>query len=451
MFFISIPDQLDALLIRIFQSSAAIAGLAAGPLLLWVPLCNRIGRRTCIFWCLVVTFGTSVWSALMTDPNDFNAFIISRWLGGLFGSVASTVGAGIILDIFFLHQRGRAFTEYYLGLESAPIVVPTISGFIVESNPWPVQIWWLAGLEGVSILLVFFVLDETEYHRDKLSNIAQPETASWLQNRLSTPFPKSSVLESRKGRWWRSLRASFLIAICPVPLLAGGFLFIAFGWSVAHTNLLSVFLQRPVAEGGYAFTPLQNAEFSFCHWVGLLVGESWALLVNDRVPLWLCRRRGGHWKPEYRLYPLLLVPAMLLPFSLGLFGASLQYHLHYMVPAFASFVIEFCTVLVVPITGNYLVEGLTDYGTEVFTVLNFERLLLGLLVPFFLDAWQEKVGIGWVFGMMSFFSIFAFALTGLLAWKGPTLRQYTFVEFQRSEEGVRVIGDLSKSEDRSSA
>lgn len=55
--------------------------------------------------------GMNIWSACMTSPNDYIPFIISRWLGGSFGSAPSTIGAGIILDIFYLHQRGKGEYE----------------------------------------------------------------------------------------------------------------------------------------------------------------------------------------------------------------------------------------------------------------------------------------------------------------------------------------------------
>lgn len=72
-------------------------------------------------------------------------------------------------------------------------------------------------------------------------------------------------------------------------------------------------------------------------------------------------------------------------------------------------------------------------------MLNFFRLILGLAVPFFVDPWVAKVGTGWVFGMMAFFAIFAFSLTGLLAWKGEWIRQYSFPSLRKSGDGTQLI------------
>lgn len=87
---------------------------------------------------MLITLGTSVWGALCTDESDYISFVMSRMLAGLFGSVATTgqwidrrgtwrppvglisrsrsVGAGLILEVFYLHQRGKAFTVYSIML-----------------------------------------------------------------------------------------------------------------------------------------------------------------------------------------------------------------------------------------------------------------------------------------------------------------------------------------------
>ena len=67
--------------------------------------------------------------------------------------------------------------------------------------------------------------------------------------------------------------------------------------------------------GGYGFGPLANANMTFSQWIGIAIGEIYGLLFNDRLPLWRCRRNGGIWWPEFRLYPLLGPSVILLPVS----------------------------------------------------------------------------------------------------------------------------------------
>lgn len=215
---------------------------------------------------------------------------------------------------------------------------------------------------------------------------------------------------------------------------------IAFGWAVGVNTPLSVFLQTPEQEGGYGFSPMQVSCFTLAQWLSVFAAEGYSMVLNDRIPLWYCRRyRHGVWKPEHRLYPLLLPQVVLLPISLRLFGAGLQYHLHYMVLALALFLITFCEIALLPGTINYVAECFTGYAAEVTTVLNFFRLIMGIAIPFSIDPWETRVGPGWVFGMMAFFSLFAFSLMGLLALRGEAIRQYSIPSLRKSEDGTTLV------------
>lgn len=163
----------------------------------------------------------------MTGQDEYIPFVISRWLGGTFGSATSTIGAGTVLDMFFLHQRGKAFTCYTLSTLFGTQVGPTVSGFIVEYVPWPAQFWWTVGVEGVLAILVFVFLKETGYSRDGKTYPKLPR--SWLQNRALTFFPGNRVAPQGKAHGQQSSLSVFRVFICPVTLIAGAFLLIAFG------------------------------------------------------------------------------------------------------------------------------------------------------------------------------------------------------------------------------
>ena len=209
--------------------------------------------------------------------------------------------------------------------------------------------------------------------------------------------------------------------------------------------------------GGYGFTPAQNAECKrlprtvdhapvltlivlFCLWFGVIVAELYGHFANDRIPLWICRRNGGIWQPESRLHTLWLPGLFVLPIALGLYGASLQYHLHYMVFALATFMGGFATNAVIPVTVNYIVECFQGHASESAAIMGFYRLLFNLTLPFFVPAWMDKVGPGWCLGMAAFFSIFAFGGPILLMWKGAAIRKLSFKRFSANEEGLRLVG-----------
>lgn len=159
----------------------------------------------------------------------------------------------------------------------------------------------------------------------------------------------------------------------------------------------------------------------------------------------LARRAKGTWKPEYRLHSLWVPSLLFMPVGLGIFGAALQYHLHYMVLALGSFLVTIAAFCSVPVAVNYVIECFRDHPTEVACIMGTYRLALGLIVPFFVDQWMAKVTVGWVFGMMAFFSLFAFSLIAILMRFGHQLRQIHVGNLSRDEEGLKVVDQGSKS------
>lgn len=138
----------------------------------------------------------------------------------------------------------------------------------------------------------------------------------------------------------------------------------------------------------------------------------------------------------------------MLPIGLGIFGAALEYHLHYMVLAFGAFLVTFGAMALVPTTTNYVCECFVDRTTEAASVMGLYRLSFGLTVPFFVDPWIAAVGVGWVFGIAAFLSIGLFPCVMLLMWKGHELRQYTLLGLNSNEEGQRIVGSNAEVEDK---
>jgi hypothetical protein len=67
------------------------------------------------------------------------------------------------------------------------------------------------------------------------------------------------------------------------------------------------------------------------------------------------------------------------------------------------------------------------------------RLFLGLSINFYINQWIEKVDIGWVYGMMGFFTIFSFLFLIILMRKGHIIRQWTPHNLGASEDGEHLL------------
>jgi MFS family permease len=128
----------------------------------------------------------------MIHQNEFNSFIVSRFFSGFFGGVTGVLGPRVLNDLFFLHQRGRAFTVFHWCLNFGSVAGPTLSAFISSDRSWTLEFWWTVGLLGFTIILCFLFMHETAWIREADAvNAAAPE--GFVANRIATFLPGNKV------------------------------------------------------------------------------------------------------------------------------------------------------------------------------------------------------------------------------------------------------------------
>lgn len=164
-------------------------------------------------------------------------------------------------------------------------------------------------------------------------------------------------------------------------------------------------------------------------------------LVSDRLPLWVCARNGGTWKPEYRLHALWIPGLICGPIGFGLFGAGLFYHLHWSVLVVAQIFATFGALACTPITVNYLCECFTNNTAETAIILNSLRVAFGGSISFYITKWVALMKFNWTYGSMACFQVFSFLPVILLLWKGHQIREWRVGNLGQSEEGEHVVED----------
>ncbi len=140
-------------------------------------------------------------------------------------------------------------------------------------------------------------------------------------------------------------------------------------------------------------------------------------------PLHLQTPRSGNLATRIPPAHALLPGLFSMPVALGLFGASLQYHLHYIVLALACFLGGWTTNSIIPVTLHYIIECFKGHTSESAAIMVLYRLAFTLKIPFIVPDWIVKVGSGWCLGMAAFFSIFAFGFIVVLMIWGEQVRE----------------------------
>ena len=67
--------------------------------------------------------------------------MISRLFVGFFGAVPTMLGPCIMPGLFFLNQRGRAFTALHMASLLGKVAGPTVSNFVSAHSFFPVEFW----------------------------------------------------------------------------------------------------------------------------------------------------------------------------------------------------------------------------------------------------------------------------------------------------------------------
>ena len=96
-------------------------------------LVARLGRRT-FFLLATATFMAS--SLLSGAAPSLELLVGARLLQGLGGGPLIPLAQAILLEIFPPRQRGTAMAIWGLGIMVAPIVGPTVGGWITENYSW---------------------------------------------------------------------------------------------------------------------------------------------------------------------------------------------------------------------------------------------------------------------------------------------------------------------------
>lgn len=353
--------------------------------------------------------------------------------------ICISVSAAILVEVFFLHDRGKAFAVWLNTGLLGSVASGTLSGYIVQNTIWQVQFWYNVGLELLVAILVVLFLEETRFVRDG----TQPAPLTFRQRLAGFFFLKRTVPKSTVRDYLHYAALPFKAAYSPTSFLIGLSLMMSITWASGVSTSLALFLQTPVEQGGYGFSPGQNAAMTFTAWVAVVLAQIYGLLVNDRVPLFICKRRGGIWHPEFRLYPLLFPMLMASVAGLAIFGKSLQHHWGPVILGLAMVLINFADISTISPCVTYAVESIgTEAATEVTTLLSFCRIILGVMMPLFIFDWIDAVGVEWVFGTMAFINAAAYGVVVICMVFGKRLRSLNKVTTQTEDE-IKVMPSVA--------
>ena len=270
-----------------------------------VPLIDAYGRLPLWLWPQVLTLGVVIGCCFAQSWTTFTAL---RSLQGLFGTVPQVMGLPIIYDMYSPTEWPRMINIWGTTFLVGPFLGPAIAGYLLEAVPWRGDFGVLAGLYGLSTILILLCGRETYYDKDV--NVQQTDKLMAFLGIGNTKLPKVSTITTRSINIVK-------LAFFTLPLLLVGISsMINFFWPIGITTTIDAFLHAPP----YLMSNIAGASMRWAGVVGALIGYALGYIFNEWV--YKSSKRQTLWRSEYRLHgvwlPILTMACGLLTYGLTL-------------------------------------------------------------------------------------------------------------------------------------
>jgi DHA2 family multidrug resistance protein len=258
-------------------------------------LSDRLGRRR---YLLISIAGFVVASALCGVATSLFEIVLFRLLQGVFGASLVPLSQAIMVDSYPIHERGKALAIWGMGVMVAPILGPTIGGWLTETIDWrwtfyinvPIGVlsfllaarhvpdtaqkarsmdWW-----GLVFLAMFigglqYLLDRGQ-REDWFSSASIRWSAAMLAAGLVV-FVAHSLLTKRHALFDLSMFADRNFAAA--SFVGGAMGLSLYGGMLLQPVLLESLLQYPTFDTGVAMMPRGVGSLASMLIVGRLVGK----------------------------------------------------------------------------------------------------------------------------------------------------------------------------------
>ncbi|MBT5569985.1 MAG: multidrug effflux MFS transporter [Alphaproteobacteria bacterium] len=122
------------------------------------PISDRFGRKPTILIGTSIYLIASVACALATSVEQLIVFRLFQSIGA---AAAPVVARAVVRDMFTREEAAKTYAVVTTVTAIAPVVAPLLGGVIVVWLGWRANFWVLTGFGSTAMLLVIFLLPET--------------------------------------------------------------------------------------------------------------------------------------------------------------------------------------------------------------------------------------------------------------------------------------------------
>lgn len=392
-----------------------LVGLSLGPVS-GAPMSEILGRRP-VYW---LTMPVSMLFVMGVGlAKNMHTILVLRFFCGFFASPVMAIAGGTINDIWEPQMIGLAMSSFCLAPFAGPVLGPIIGGFAMETKGWQWTQWIHLFFSG-SILPFVFMLPET-YKPAIMRRRAKARGITLIKPK-ATPMQILKVLMVITIT--RPLQMLIMEPIVIVLSIYSSLVFaILFGFFEAYPIIFRGIYHMGGGVSGLAFLGIG---------VGLLIATVIYIYI-DRTYFFPKNADGtrGHRDengnpvspaPEIYLIPA-KIGAPLLPIALFWQAWTARESVHWMAPLAAgvpfgmSLLLIFYTVLLY-FSYSYPPMILAS----VLAANNLSRYIFASVFPLFTVQMYQKLGVDWASSLFGFLSLAMMPIPWIFYKWGPKLR-----------------------------
>src|SRR5208282_4309061 len=125
-------------------------------------LSKRFGRKRLLIFCILFFSASSL---LCGAATSLPMLIVARVLQGAGGGALQPLAQSILLESFPPAKRGTAMAVYGIGVVCAPILGPTLGGWLTDSWSWRLAFYINIPVSVVAVLLISTFVEDPTYIR----------------------------------------------------------------------------------------------------------------------------------------------------------------------------------------------------------------------------------------------------------------------------------------------
>ena len=204
------PDE-SAWVVTTYLVSNAIVLCASG----WAA--TYFGRKRFYMACVLIFTLASVACGFATSLEQLLLFRVLQGLGG--GGMAP-VSQSILTDSFPLEKRGQAFALYGIAVVVAPVVGPTLGGWITDNYSWHWVFLINAPVGALSIALVHFFVEDSAQAKKQSKILSRKPNFDFVGFSLIATALGALEIVLDRGQIYDWFGSAFIITFAAISALA---------------------------------------------------------------------------------------------------------------------------------------------------------------------------------------------------------------------------------------